>query len=430
MTTFGTTDYPSSNVTVDSGGTIAVSAAFENTIGIVGGMDTENGSANTGETIRVSSSGATNQFGEDSELKDAVDLAASNGANTIYACPVPETETTESISATTSGTLDNVPIFDPNVHDEHELSGTDTSESAELTFNVVYESPPSTPTEDNTINVNPNTGEFEADESSDYDITYTYGDYDTAIADLTKKVPRTVAVGTESITTANTLLTTLNTYAQTFGFMHGFVGAEPDLTPADYSNTLDDRRISVVGPSRGYTDAANTNMVRTVNAVAATQSAKPLGESTTADSISGIVDIYQDFSGDFKKLTDVQVLPLRKSGNIEIVKDMTSSTDVKFERIYASEVTDEASEISNRISSQFIGEPNTGTNRNLLAESHDSSYAEMQRDNILDAYQIDIVEGADPNTLDLDIALDIVDVIDFITVDITVGDIVENGGAS
>ena len=430
MTTFGTTDYPSSNVTVDSGGTIAVSAAFENTIGIVGGMNTENGSANTGETIRVSSSGATNQFGEDSELKDAVDLAASNGVNTIYACPVPETETTESISATTSGTLDNVPIFDPNVNGEHELSGTDTSESAELTFNVVYESPPSTPTEDNTINVNPNTGEFEADESSDYDITYTYGDYDTAIADLAKKVPRTMAVGTESITTANTLLTTLNTYAQTFGFMHGFVGAEPDLTPADYSNTLDDRRISVVGPSRGYTDAANTNMVRTVNAVAATQSAKPLGESTTADSISGIVDIYQDFSGDFKKLTDAQVLPLRKSGNIEIVKDMTTSTDVKFERIYASEVTDEASEISNHISSQFIGEPNTGTNRNLLGESHDSAYAEMQRDNILDAYQIDIEEGADPNTLDLDIALDIVDVIDFITVDITVGDIVENGGAS
>lgn len=429
MAIYGTTEIPSDHITVTGGGTISVSAAFATTVGIVGGMDTANGTATEGEAVRVESpSDAEDKFGADSEL--AKTIATIDGSPTIYAAPVTETSTTESFSSAANGTLSDVP-FDPKVHPEHDITAQDTTDSTSVAVNISYQSPPPTPSDADTMNLNPVTREWEADSSSSYDITYDYGNYSEAIQAVTNYIPRFVAVCTENTEIANTLTNELDNYAQNFDFMHGIVGAMPEIEASSYSHNFDNRRLSVVAPSRAYTDEANTKMVRTIPAVAGKQCLKSLGSSTTYDSIGGFADLHTKYgNGELGTLIDAGVLPLKQSGGMFIVKDMTTSTDTRFERIYASEVTDEATEISHRICQQYIGEANTESNRFTLGESHDTSYAEMKSDNLLDDYGIAVEEGADPNQVNLDIALDIVDVMDTISVEIVVGDVIQNGGAS
>lgn len=430
---YGVTGIPGDNIEVRSGGSVAISAAFETTIGLVGGYDSANGNATEGEvsTIESSSDGQT-AFGEDSELAQQVDFALQNGAGTIYAIPVSET----SVSAESTGgqtfTTDNVPVFDPNVNTEHDVTVTDTTDG-DLTTNIVYESPPSTPTDADTVNFNPVTGEGEADAAAtgSYEIAYDYGDYSSAITEVVKKVPRIVTVLTENTTVANDLLTELNTYDTDFDFMHGIVGAMPEVGASSYSDSIDDRRLSIVAPSRGYTDSAETNMQRTLGAVGGKQAGKALGDSTTYENIGGFASLNTAYTNsEISTLIDNQVLPLRQGGGVKIIKDMTTSTDSKFERIYGSEIIDEATEISHGISEDFTGDRNTDDNLTSLRESHTTSYAEMKNNELLEDYFVETRKGATDFEAVVDIAIDVIGIMDTIDVTITVGDIVQNDGAA
>lgn len=432
---YGTTVIPSDQITVRSGGTVAISVAFATTLGLVGGMDTSNGSATPGEVQTVESvPDAETLFGEGSELAEQVRLALAQNTppSTIYAVGVSETtDVTDSVSGTDTGTLDNAPAFDPNVNPEHTIEAQDTVEGVNVEVNIVYDSAPSTPGDANTINLNPVTGEWAADESSDYDITYDYGNYSDAISAVADEVPRFLGVLTENTSVANDLLATLNDRAQDFDFMHGVVGALPEVDASGYSDNFDARRLSVVAPSRGFTDSANTEIRRTMGAVAGKQAGKALGDSTTYESLGGFADLNTTYTNSqLGTLIDSQVLPLKQGGGITVIKDMTTSQDVRFERIYASEIVDEATEISHQISQQFIGDRNTDDNRLSLRESHASSYAEMAAEDLLEAFSVSVSKGANDFEVDVNIGLDVIGVMDTIDVTITVGDVITNGGAA
>jgi len=430
---YGATGIPSDSIEVRSGGTVAVSAAFETTLGLVGGYDAGNGSATEGEVTTVeSTTDADGAFGADSELAEQSALAFQNGAGTIYAVAVSETTVTGEAAGGQSGTLSNVPVFDPNIHDEESISATDTG-GTNPTVTIVYDSPPSTPTDADTVNVNPVTGEFEFDAAAtgSYEFDYAYGDYGGAITEVVKEVPRIVTVLTENTSVANDLLTELNTYDSDFDFMHGVVGALPEVDASTYTDSFDDRRLSVVAPSRGYTDSAETNEQRTLGAVGGKQAGKALGDSTTYEGLGGFASLRTSYTNSqLADLVDAQVLPLKQGGGIKVIKDMTTSTDSKFERIYASEIIDEATEISHQISQEFVGERNTDDNRLALRESHTSSYAEMQNDDLLEAYNVAVSKGANDFEVTVDIGLDVIGIMDLIDVTITVGDVVKNEGAA
>lgn len=429
---YGATGIPSDTIEVRSGGTVAISAAFETTLGLVGGYDSANGSATEGDvtTIESSSNGVT-QFGDGSELAEQVDLAFQNGAGTIYAVAVSETSVSGE-AATQSGTLTNVPAFDPNIHDEHDITAVDTG-GTNPTVNITYDSPPTTPTEADTVNVNPVTGEYEFDAVADtaYELTYDYGDYGSAVTEIVKQVPRFVTVLTENTSVANDLITELNTYDVDFDFMHGIVGALPEVEASSYTDNFDERRLSVVAPSRGFTDSAETNMQRTLGAVGGKQAGKPLGDSTTYESLGGFASLNTAYTNSqLADLIDNQVYPLKQGGGIKVIKDMTTSTDVQFERIYGSEIVDEATQISHGISESFVGDRNTDDNRLALRESHTSSYAEMKKDDLLEDYVVQVSKGANDFEVVVDIGLDVVGIMDIIDVTITVGDVVKNEGAA
>lgn len=443
MVTYGTSAIPSDIIEVLSGGTVAISAAFENTMVVVGGMDTAEGNATPGELVRVSSpSDAQTKFGDGSELHQQSSLAFQNGVGELRMLPVEESTETESFTGSASGTLSNVPFFDPAVQPEHEITAQDTVESASVDVNVVYtDGSPSAPSEANTINLDYVTGQWTADESSDYEITYDYGDYSSgSLQAAVDSSPRMLAVCTESESVVNDVATEVNDNATDFDFMHSLGGAKPrsedDTATAyatNYTDGVDERRVSLAFSPRGYVDDAETTEVRTVGAIGGYLASLSLGLSSTNDSIGGLTGLRTELTpSEAGTLIDSQVMPLIDYPPVTIVKDMTTSTDPRFERVYGMQVVDEATEISHVISREFVGEQNTTSNRNLLKRSHRNAYRGMEDSSppLLDDYTVSVTENeSDPNQVDVEIGLDIVDIMDTVSVTITVGDIIRNEGA-
>jgi hypothetical protein len=444
MVTYGTTTIPSDQITVQAGGTVAISAAFDNSIGLIGGYDSANGSATGGTVVTVDSpSDAQNKFGDESELYEAVKLAFDNGAATVKALPVTETAVTgEDPSSGTSGELANAPVMDPNIHDEHDITDQNGN-----TVNVSYEVAAETVSGTEAY-VNPVNGNFKGDGNTTYLIDYTYGDYSTA--ELTKMVdesPRIVCALTENETVLSDLVGEINSTATDFDFMHAVGGAVPAQLDGDtatsteasnyasnYSDSQDERRLSLVAAPRGYIDDDNVDMERTASAVGGYLASLPLGISATNDSISGFQTLRTPLQpSDAGNLIDEQVLPLIDYPPITIAKDMTTSTEPKFERVYAMQVIDEATEASHLISREFVGDQNTVTNRAQLATTHRNTYNSFRSDSppLLDEFTVSVRQDSiDENKVNVEIGLDVVDVMDTIDMTITVGDIIRNGGAS
>ncbi|UBF23170.1 tail sheath [Haloarcula tailed virus 2] len=432
---YGTTVIPSDQITVESGNSVAVSVAFSRTAGLIGGYNASTGTATAGEVVDVATAGdAATLFGVDSELHEQAKLALNNDVRELTAVAVDETESTDNFSSTASGTLDNVPAMDPNLHDEHTITET----NAGATVNIVYDSPPTAPTASNEINLNPVTGEWEADASGTYDIVYTHGDYTSGIDAMVADAPRVIALMTENVTLVNELATDLDTVAQDFTFIHGVAGAAPVPDPTNagsytsgYSDTIDEIRMSLVSPARAYTDVAETNDVRTMGAVAGRFASLPLGISATMKNADGFASLRAEYTPtQAGELTDEQVLPLIQFGATKIVKDMTTSTDARFERFYAVQVVDEVTELSHQVSQSFLGEQNIQGNIDSLEDSHDTFLREMRDDAVplLNAYTLNVQSTS--TGASVEIGIEVVGVIDTIKTNILVGDVVTNGGTA
>lgn len=432
--TYGTTAIPSDDYSVTSGGTVDnISAAFATTVGLVGGMDKPNGTATPGDVVLVSSpSDAQSKFGDGSELHEQVKAAYNNGAGEVYALPVTETQTTESFSSTDNGTLANNP-FDPNVQDEHTIDETNTSASIVIT----YEDPATTTPGTDEINLNPVTGDWKADTSDSYDIQYSYGTYDSAtMQKLADQGTRMVGVCSEVSSYISNMESEVQDNADSFTFQHVVAGADPVPDPSSagsyvsgYSDSFDSERLTLVSPSRAYMDESETNQQRTVGGIAGYLASLPLGLSSTNDAISTYQGLRADYTfsqaGD---LADKQVMPLLDYPPITVVKDMTTSTDPKFERVYAMQVVDELTELSHEISQVYVGEQNTPTSRNQLRRSLRNMLIGLRTENppLIDGFAVSVQQNAsNSNQTDVEIGASVVDIMDRISVNITLGDILQ-----
>jgi len=441
---YGNSPIPSDSYTVRQGGTIQVAAAFERSIGLVGVADYANGTASANTVYEIDNeSDAEDRFGTNSELAQQVELAYENGVTTVTAVAVDETDTTDTVTGSDSGTLDNAPVFNPELHSQHSISATDTVEGESVTVNIVYERGTlTTPSASNTINLNPVKGEWQADESSDYEISYTYGDYATAITELTNDdVQRQNVVLTEAESLGTDLDSDLQDAADAISFGNGVIGVHPFADPdqpdtSNYSDGIESERISLVASPYGYTDDAETNLVRTHAAVAAETASLPLGVSATNNSVSGLTGLRTDLSPqEAKDLTDSQVLPLLDYPPVTIVKDMTSSTTQKFERIYTMNVIDEVLTLSHDINSEFVGEQTSEENINIMRRSLRNMLLGLTREDppLLDTaederpYAVDVSrDDTNDNLVNVQMGIDVIGVIDDIDVTLRVGDIIRS----
>ena len=440
MPTYGSTsEIPTTEVTVESGSTVSISLGFNATVGLVGSYDDDNGSATAGEVVQVSSTrDARDKFGADSELHRAVEQAYANGAVTVYAVALPVTETTESVSGS-SGTLTNVPLFDPRVT-THEITVQDTTDASSETVVVNYSDSLSAGNSGEFV-VNPLTGDYNDDgDGNDYDITYEYTtstEYSDAVTNIADENLRYLALLTEVESRINEGVTEAETRDDDFNFFRVIGGVTPETDPDNYDNNIDSQRCALVAPPRAYDEDNESGEVRTVATYAGKLTGKPLGDSTTFETLDNLVDLNQKFAnseiekwlnaGDNQNFT--QVTPLKQDTGIKVIKDHTTSSDAKFNRIFATEIVDEATEGSHQISENYIGELNSPANRRVLEDQHVTLYNSFI-DNIpplLDDFDVAVSENdTNVNAVDVEIGLDVVNVIDKVNVNITVGDIITN----
>jgi len=352
-------------------GTAQVARAGEtNAVAIVGGYDANNATnaVTAGEsTLITDPASASDTFG-DSEIPRAAQAVSANGVGTIYGVPVPETQNTESITSGTSITLSETPVFNPEFHPDHEITVTDTDTSTDLTVNIVYNESPSTPSESDTANVNPINGTVEIDASGNYDIDYTYGDYQTAINAAADLPVRYVLVGTEADSVKATAVSVMADIATDFDFKRAWVNATPEISASEISNyTPNQQDWRLVETAPAIATGAD-GKVRTCFAVGGFAASQPIGPdgSVLYDAVNGLTSLnttyraseVKDFSG---------VTALTRTGQVGTAT--TTSTESQFQDIHGVEIIDDVARDLFGTATDYAGGPQDIGDLQLLLET-------------------------------------------------------------
>lgn len=360
------------------GAATATRTGEANAVAIVGGYDAQNASSDVtaGEPTYVDNpTSAEDTFGA-SELSRASAVAAANGVGTIHGVPVPETESTESVSSASSMTLSNTPLFDPLVHPDHEITVVDTDTSTELDVYVEYDDGDGDDgtlyvTDTTTVKgtyevvddlpsdaaaVDPIRGNVDFDASGNYEVTYTYGDYETAIETAVDLPVRYVVCLTEAASVKATLVTALNDIAQDFDFKRGVVSALPDIETdaiSDYTPNQQDWRLVEVAPARA---TGADGGVRTAAAVGGYLASQPLGPdgSVLYDDVGGLTSLNSEYRPSDVKSFD-GVTALTRTGRVGTAE--TTSTEGQFRNIYATEIIDAVASSLFDVARDYAGGP-------------------------------------------------------------------------
>ncbi len=339
-----------------------------NAVAVIGGYNksTAESSVTAGEAVPVTNPlNASEQFGN-SEIARVSTVLTANGANDIRAIPVPEIENTESVTGSDTISLEYAPVFDPQLHPEHDIEVENQTTNEQLTVNYVYSDPVQTPTSPDTANVNPVTGTVVADVSSDYQVTYTYGDYQTAI-DTAKDLPvRYLCVLTENESVKASAVAAAADIASDFDFKRVVTGARPAIESADIGSYVPSQRswrMVEVAPARAR--GAN-GPVRTQAAVAGLMASQPIGPdgSTLFDTVSGLTGLNTEYRASTATGFD-GVTSLTRNG--KIVQAVTTSESEQFQNVYATEIIDKLALDLFSVAESYAGGPqDIGDLRSLL----------------------------------------------------------------
>lgn len=337
-----TIDLLGSTINIRDNGSIS-NVGFVDDIALIGGYNATDAPADTDTNTKyevTSGSRARTLFGTNSELTRAASVASANPVDTMHCFAVPETTTTESISTVSSGTLSNAPLFDPSVHPEHTITVTDVSTGTDMTVEIGYEESVTAPGTADTFRVNPVTGDWVADSASDYEVTYTYGDYTTAIERAVQQNVRYIVVLSEADVHATKLLTELTAEAKDGNPKRGITGARPGLAVSDgasYTPSTESYRMVEVTPARGRSPEG---AVRTTAAIGGLLAGQPINAdgAITYDDVGGLVSLRTEYRGTEAQDTFSQLTPIDRSGTV--VQGRTTSSTTKFSRIHAVEILD------------------------------------------------------------------------------------------
>lgn len=441
MITYGTSALPSTTITAREKTSTAVSLAFDASVGIVGGYDASANLSSSEYDVNTrieieETDQARELFGENSELYRQVRLAFLNGAGRVVCVPVGETQTTESVTSSSSISLSEVAI-DPRFNPEHEITATDTSAGTDISVTLV-DGTPSTPSNNDELNLNPQTGEGEFGSSGDYDVTYTHGDYDTAGTEAGRADVRFLALcHADPSVRVNALSTVLN--RQSVMDLKRLVSPIPTAAdPSNYTIPADEPRLVLSAPT--YGTAFDDTAAMTTVAEAAQMASEELGSSATGNNILGFQSFSQDYSvSDVKNfgspdVDDVDRVTVIYEGidGYEIVEDLTTSTGQKFRDVYRCEIIDDIAYNINLVTDSFIDstEPNTEENRQTTLEPSIRSVlrgAAASSPPLLGStdgstpYTVSSSAGSDDETVNVTVGIDVIGLTKQVDVDLGVG---------
>ena len=177
---YGTT--PGTSLSVSSYPYAGAGSGEAITLVIFGRGDPANGAASVNDPTKLSNAvNAETQFGEGTRLEEAMRKASRNGADRgkTYGVMLEEIPETGASIAGGTGQLSNFPLSP--IYDPSQVTATRTTDSTQVDVEFKYESTPVTPSGENTVAINPYTGEFEAADADDYTVDYQYLDWQAGL---------------------------------------------------------------------------------------------------------------------------------------------------------------------------------------------------------------------------------------------------------
>jgi hypothetical protein len=421
-TTYG--DFPGVRVETAGGAITGVAVGREQKLVIIGVGDAGSGEASPNTAVQIPSrSQADTQFGDGTELSEAMKDALSNGANIdyLYGVMLDVTEDeAETFTSASSGTLTEAPI----IEDLNTIDVQDTGDATAATVEFRYESPPSAPSDADTVFLNPITGEWTADSSSDYDFTHDYPDWTTAFdeAQLQIETEETgvIAPLTESESLATDLSGRVNTLRGEYKMATGLQPAEPNASDSDdndarydtgsYTDSIDNDAMFLHAPAR----KVDSNYLIT-GAVGGLMAGNSLNNSIYNENIT-VDNIDQRLSdSEAGDLRDAEVIPVKQppsGGAITVADNRSTSTETDWQRDYwRRRIVDQVILIAKAVGDSVIGRINDERTRNTVESQISVELRGLVSDRLLEPntdeetnWFVDVYE-IDSDTVGIDIGI-------------------------
>lgn len=427
-TTYGS--LPGVEITVRGVAITGVIIGREQKLVVFGDGDTVNGTASENNALQVTSKReASDKFSADSELTSALDRAIQNGVSAsdgfLYGVAVGKTQVSAEL-ATDSSTLANAPI----VEDTSEITFTDTS-GDDLTVEFRYEDTLSTPSDGDTVFINPHTGDYEADSTADgsYEVDYAYYEWqdglDSADGVLDEKETGIYVTVSDAESVASKLETKVDDLRDpSFKLVRGICGAQPNAT-ADgteerlddgdakinvdtYSDNIDNDSVFLITPAREESGGLGL-----LGAAGGLFSGNELDNPVYNDELFGVSPAQRFIKTERKTLRrEHQVIAVESEGENRLSSNTSTSTETDWERdFHRRRIVDQVILLAKEVGDDIEGDLNDDDTRAAAQGEIAGTIEDLIADGILEANTSDsqnwFVDISEPSADETAIALGI-----------------------
>jgi hypothetical protein len=420
MATYG--DFPGVRVDTSQGGISSVAIGVAEKVVLFGeaGYDSSNNvdggaSASTPRQINAPLEADT-LFGADSELAGGMQEALQNGANIdfLYGVAVPRTDVTAESQGAQTGSLDNVEIVEnTDTITVEDMDGTG-SVTATLDVEFRYAGAPSTPTENETVFINPLTGEYAANTAptDHFEFDYTFNNYETAFNDsdvlgvVDENETGVFWALTDSDAVSSQLDTVVSTLRDNYQLVTGFAfaepndqvtfepaettvengGAEPRYDTANYASANQSvSSNSFFKPAPARTDSDPDKTIG--GGLAGLYAGKPIDNAVYNEAVSGYNTLQQKLNKtEADELRDQDIIPVRSGGSVRVKGNRAtnfSESQTVAADFFTRRITDRVILIVKQVGDAIIGRINNPETRAQAEQLIDGELGKLAADGII-----------------------------------------------
>jgi hypothetical protein len=442
MATYGS--FPGVKVTTQSGGISSIAIGSDEKIVVFGeaNYDASNdvdgtASAASPEQINARREAET-KFGAGSELAEGMKEALANGANIqfLYGVAVPRVEVTGETfdnTASATGTLDNVEVLE-------DISTISVAPNIEFRYgDGSGSSEPPTPSEDDTVYINPLTGEYSVTSGSvtnvTSDIDYTYNDYGGAFGSASNVVNENetgiyVALS-DSDSVSASLQSEVSNLRNDYQLVNAVSAAEPnaneELTSVSDTDGGADARYDASNYSNAnqsvsaeyyykFAPAREEDTVKTIaGGVAGLFAGNDISNPIYNDELNGYSSLEQKFSkSDADNIRDEDIIPIRSGGSVRVQGNVAtnfSSADTVAAEFWTRRITDRVILIGKQVGDNTIGKINDEDTRDAAERIISAEMRSLVSDRLIKSnadeqnWTVDVYEDStDSNQVNIDIS--------------------------
>jgi hypothetical protein len=405
-------------------------------------------SANSPEQINARRE-ANAKFGDGSELAEGMKESLANGANIdfLYGVAVGRDFVEAETQTSQTGTLDNFPIVEntgasvdsggDSIGDQG-VTVTDTGDGA-VSVEFRYgdgsgNAQPNSPSDGDTVFINPLTGEYSADAApdGDYEFDYTYNQYSAAFgASDVRNVVNEDETGiyvalSDSDSVSSSLQGEVSTLRDNYQLVNGISVAEPNA-----NEVLDAANVTNAngGANARYNTSQYANANQSVSAefyykfapgreedavktiaggVGGLFAGNPISDPIYNDQLSGYQSLEQQLSKtDADNLRGEDVIPVRSGGAIRVVGNRStnfSASSTVAADFWTRRITDRVILIGKQVGDEILGRINDETTRSQAERLINAEMQSLVSDRLIRAntdnetnWAVDVYEDSTNN---------------------------------